>query len=176
MKPAIIIKHLFRAAIILFLQVLVLMKVDLSFGNFNFISIFLYPLFIMSLPINIPRGFLFFLAFAYGLLIDIFYNSPGVHASSLLFTALFRGVVLKFLEPFEGYTNTSRPSIVGLGFNWYILYAALMVFFHAFVYFSVDAFTLIYFFEIVMNSVFSAILSLIVIIIFDLLLVSTTKF
>ena len=176
MKPDLIFKHILRAALIFFLQVMVFMKVDLSFGSFNFISIFLYPLFILSLPVNTPRGLMFILAFGYGLLIDSFYNSPGVHASALLFTTLFRGFILRFLEPFEGYTSTSRPSVGGMGINWYVIYASFMVFFHSIVYFSLDAFTLVYLFEIIMNSIFSAIVSLIVIIIFDFLLVSSTKF
>jgi hypothetical protein len=164
-----IIKYGIRFLLILFLQVLVLQRIDFEVGDFAFIHLIVYPYFIFLLPINTPRVFVMLLAFVLGLSVDAFYNSPGVHASAIVFTAYIRNWILKFLEPFEGYNVESVPSIHSLGFAWYISFSCILLIFHLFLYFSIEAFSFVFFYDIFMNTIFSFFVSIFIIILIDLI-------
>jgi hypothetical protein len=111
------------------------------------------------MPLKTPKPLVLVLAFIYGLLIDHFYNSPGVHASALVFTAYIKGLILKFLEPFEGYSADDHPTIRKMGLTWYMSFVSILLFLHCFFYFSVESFSFVYIFDIIMNTIFSFIAS-----------------
>jgi hypothetical protein len=129
-----------------------------------------YPLFILLLPLKVARSLQIFLAFVMGLLIDIFYDTPGLHASALLVTAFLKKYVLKFLEPVDGYSTDASPTIRRYGFNWFLIYSSLLMFIHLLVFFSVEAFSFVYIFEILLKTIFSFIFSQILIILYVLIL------
>ena len=79
-----------RFLIIFILQVLVLKRVNISWEEFHYIFLFIYPLFILLLPIKISRSVQLLIAFIFGLGIDMFYDSPGLHTAALLFTSFIK--------------------------------------------------------------------------------------
>jgi hypothetical protein len=160
------IKLITRGLFIFLIQVLILKRISFSFGDFTYIHIFLYPLVILLYPFNWPRIPLLFLALFYGLAIDMFYDSPGVHASALVLTAYIRNVVLKVIAPYEGYQPESNPTINSMGFLWFLSYLGIMLFVHLLFYFCMESFSLVYIFEITMNTIFSLLASIIISIIY----------
>lgn len=156
-------KYLLRVLLILLVQVVLLKRIDLSFQNFNYIHIFIYPIFILLLPLQMSKFLYLIFAFALGLAVDIFYHSPGVHAFALVLMAFAQPSILKLIEPREGYTKESSPTMHKMGLVWLFLYTSILLFIHHLVYFSVEAFSLVYIFEIAMRTIFSFIVSLIVI-------------
>jgi hypothetical protein len=130
----------------------------------------LYPLFILLLPIKIARSAQLLLAFLLGIAVDMFYDSPGLHAGALVFMAYVRKYILKFLEPVDGYSIESTPTIRKYGFNWFLIYSSLLMFIHLIVFFSLEAFSFVYFFEIILKTIFSFIFSQIIIIVYVLIL------
>ena len=159
-----------RFFILLLIQVLVLKHINIGWSEFNYIHLFIYPLFILFIPIKIQRSVLLILAFFTGLIIDIFYDSPGLHASSLVFMTYIRKYLLKFLEPIEGYNIESTPSIRSFGFNWFLIYSSVLVFLNVFWYFSMEAFSFQYFPDIILKTIFSFIFSEIIIILYVVIL------
>lgn len=128
---------------------------------FNYGSFIIYPLFILLLPINTTRSLVIITAFLLGLSVDIFYDSPGVHASACVFTSYLRAFVLKILAPVEGYKHMDgSPSVFNVGFIWFATYSSILVFLHLLFYFSVDAFTFVYFIEILLKTVVSFLFSI----------------
>lgn len=165
-----IVMNIRRFIVLFLLQVFVFKQINISWDNFDYIFVMVYPLFILLLPLKVSRIVLLILAFFFGLAIDVFYDTPGLHSASLVFTAFMRKYILRFLEPIEGYSTDSTPTIRKFGFNWFLIYSSLLVFIHMLFFFSVEAFSFVYFFEILLKTIFSFIVSQIVIILYVLIL------
>lgn len=155
-----VIRNIIRFIGIFLLQVLILKRIDLSIGNFNYIHLMVYPLAVLMLPLNTPKAGALIIAFVYGLALDGFYNSPGVHAAALVFTTYMRTFILRIIEPFDGYTNKDSPTLMNMGLNWFLTYLVIMYALHMFFYFSVEAFSFVFISDILMNSIFTLIPSL----------------
>lgn len=165
-----VVQNIQRFIIILLLQVLVLKQVDISWENFNYIFIMIYPMFILLLPLKVARSVQILLAFLLGMSVDLFYDTPGLHTSALLFTAFIKKYILKFLEPVEGYSTDSTPTIRKYGFNWFLIYSSILMFVHLLFFFSVEAFSFVYLFDILLKTIFSFIFSQIIVVLYVLIL------
>lgn len=170
MSNSTIISNVWRFVLFFLLQVLVCKRIDLSIGEFDYIHLLIYPLPIFMMPMKLPKALVLLLAFIMGLSVDAFYNSPGVHASALVFSAYIKEFILNFLEPFEGYNKDDFPTIKKMGIGWYMSFISILLLLHTFVYFSIEAFTFIYFFDIFLNTIFSFIVSFLVIMLTQLIL------
>ena len=161
-----IVKNIIRFIGIILLQVLIFQRVD--FG-WEYVSLIIYPMFILLLPFQTSKVLLIILGFCLGISIDIFYNSLGVHASATVFLAYLRPYVLKMLEPANGYPASSAPTKYHMGLNWFMTYAGILLFAHLFFYFSVEVFTYVYFLEILLKSFVSFLISYFVILLHQFL-------
>ena len=117
-------------------QVLLLNNIYL----FGVATPFLYIYVILILDKGIDRTVLMLIAFALGLVIDIFCNTPGVNAAAAVLLAFVRPELLRMFAPREEFENF-EPGIHTLGiwpFMRYVLVALLLH--HAAVY-LLEAFT-----------------------------------
>jgi len=144
-----------RFIVLILAQVLILKRIAFHFGEFAFIHFIIYPLALILLPLNIPRPLVMAIGFVCGMTIDLFYDSPGIHASACVFTGFVRKYVLDLLEPYEGYSATLSPTPANTGVGWFLTYASILIGLHLLFYFSVEAFSFVFFFEIVLNTIFS---------------------
>ena len=158
-----------RLVLFVLIQGLVLQRIHLGGVGAQYFAIMLYPVFIMLLPMKMNRLAIVFAGFAIGILIDLFYNSLGVHASACVFTAFIRPYVLQFFEPRGGYSANVNPTPHSLGMNWFLQYAALLLILHLLFYFSVEVFTFVYLGQILLKTLSSFALSYIAIALFALL-------
>lgn len=166
---SLVIKNIIRFFLLAIAQVLIFKRVAFNWGDFAFIHFIIYPLFIILLPTKMPRPLVIFLGFLIGIFVDLFYDSPGIHASAGVFTAYARGLVLDLLEPYEGYNSDDSPTIETMGISWFMSYCSILLGLHLFYYFSVEAFSFVYIFEILMNTIFSFIASFIILMLFLLI-------
>lgn len=155
--------NLIRFIVIFLVQVMIFKQVTFSLGGLAFVHFIIYPLAILLMPIKTPKVILLISAFIMGLGLDMFYDSVGIHAASLVFTAYIRNIIIAFLEPFDGYNVTDVPTIKNFGIGWFVSYLSISLLIHSFVYFSIEAFSYFYFFEIFLNTIFSFIVSFMVI-------------
>ncbi len=162
-----ILRNIIRFIGLLLIQCLVLKGIDLSFGEFDYLHLIVFHLFIMLLPLNTPRWLIILSGFLLGLSVDIFYDSPGVHASAAVFTAYVRKPVLQFLEPQGGYNINEIPSLQYFDVSWIIIYSAILTFAQLIWYFSMEAFSFFFFFDIILNTIFSFIISFIIILMYQ---------
>jgi len=158
-----------RFIFLVLLQVLVFKRVTFSVEGFNYVSVIIYPIFILLLPHRTPHTLLVLLGFAMGLAVDVFYSSPGVHAAALVFTAFCRPFLLKIFEPRGGYNQNQSPTKSQIGINSFVFYAASLMALHMIVYFSIQAFSLVYIGEILLRTIFSFFPSLLFVIIYQYL-------
>lgn len=134
------------------IQGLVFQYIGVGWEDFPYLHIVVFPIFILLLPLRIPTSLLMLLGFAIGMTVDIFYNSLGVHSSAAVFTAFVRPLVLQMMEPRGGYNVNFSPTARRMGIVWFLRYAALLMFMHLFFYFSVEAFTFVYFVDILLKT------------------------
>ena len=106
---------------------------------FNRAFCFIYVGFILLLPIEIPLMNLLLLAFVSGLSIDIFYNSLGMHAASILLLAFLRPYWISMITPRGGYEEVFAPTIKEMSFGWFLTYALPLIGIHHFVLFFIEA-------------------------------------
>lgn len=157
--------NIIRIVLLFFGQIWIFKQATFSIGNISNVHFLIYPLAILLLPVKTTRAALLIIAFIFGLALDMFYDSPGIHAAALVFTAYIRNIVIALLEPFSGYNMDDVPTIKSMGLSWFISYISILMLLHFFVYFSIEAFSFVYFFEIFLNTVFSFICSFIVVMI-----------
>ena len=73
-----IIANVLRFIGLFLVQVLILKNIDI---NTSYVNLYIYPLLLIMLPIRINKLALLFIAFFLGLLVDLFYMTPGSIAS-----------------------------------------------------------------------------------------------
>ena len=108
------------------LQVLLFRNVAL----FDTAFCFVYVGFLLLLPLEISLTSLLLLGFGMGLAVDIFYDTAGIHAATMVMIAFIRPSIIQFIRPSGGYENVETPTISKLGFNWFATYAGIMLFLH----------------------------------------------
>lgn len=100
---------------------------------------FLYVAFILLLPIETNPIILMFTGFLLGFFIDIFYDSLGLHALSLVLVAYLRNYWLATITPQGGYDAGQGPTLAVNGLQWFMVYSIPLVFVHHAVLFFAEA-------------------------------------
>lgn len=163
MKPDSI-RHIIRGIIILMVQVLVLKR--MADGNswlWQHGDIFIYPVIILLLPFRLARQYVILIGFAVGIIIDLFYDTVGVHAFALTAVAYARGLLLSYLEPRGGYTMVMTPTQRSMGLNWLLIYTSISFVILCFLYFTVEIFTFVYIGQILLKTIITFLLSMLVV-------------
>ena len=125
-----LLKNIIRFIIFILLQVFVLNQIP---PLHQFITPYLYFLFILWLPFNISRAGLLILSFLFGLTLDYFTSTPGLHAAPCVLIAYLRPFLINLLISQEGAElNYAEPSIKSLGWTPYFLYVLVFTFIHHF--------------------------------------------
>ncbi len=155
MNPAALVNSGIRFVVLLLLQVFLLRQINWGWDGREYLYLFLYPLFVALLPLRMPRGVVLLLGFALGLSIDFFYETLGLHAAALTFTAYFRSLVLRILEPRDGYNIKDNPTGHDLGLRWVLRYLGLLFLGHCIFFFSVQAFSFVFLKDILLKTGFT---------------------
>jgi rod shape-determining protein MreD len=156
-----IIVNLLRFILLVFIQVFLLKNITL----YNLSTPYLYILFILLLPFEIPNFLLFALAFILGLTIDAFYDTPGLHAAACVLLAFVRLQFINITVQKDGFDNEPEPTVSVMGFRWFFTYAIVLTLFHHFFLFNLEVFRFseiqYTFTRVVLSSIFTVFLMLI---------------
>ncbi|MCP9766573.1 hypothetical protein EGI22_01550 [Lacihabitans sp. LS3-19] len=128
-------------ALYLFLQVFIVR--NLVFFDVAFC--FVYISIILFLPSNTPVSAVLLIAFITGLIVDMFYNTAGLHASAALLLAYLRIYIIKILFPTKGLETDLVISLDGMGMERFIRYIVILTFIHHFYLFFLEAGSLKFF-------------------------------
>ena len=168
------VKNGLRILLFVVLQIFVFKQINLGSADFDYIHILVYPVSILLLPFDFNKLAVLFIAFFTGLFIDMFYDTPGLHAAALVFMAFIRPFVLRGLAPDTGYKKATHPTAHSLGLLWYLQYSGILLFGFLFAYFSLSAFTWVYILDILANTIMSFIVSFAIIVLHQILVVPKT--
>jgi len=141
--------------ILILLQVLLFNNIQFS----GYINPYVYIMFILLLPFEIPAWLLLLLSFAMGGLIDFFSGSPGMHASATVLAAFVRPFVLRVISPRDGYEPNSDLSMITYGFRWFFTYTLLIVLVHHTALFYLEVFRFAEFFRTFLRVLLSSLFS-----------------
>jgi len=154
-------RYIVNFIILVLIQVFVLNNIQLG----GFVNPYIYVLFILILPFEIPSWFLLVVAFLLGMSIDLFSSTIGMHTSATVFMAFLRPYVLKLISPRDGYESETLPQLKYYGGAWFIRYSAILIFAHHLFLFYIEVFRLSNFFttfvRVILSSIFTIFLVLI---------------
>ena len=106
---------------------------------FNSAFCFIYIAFILFLPIETNTLLLMVLSFILGFMVDIFYDSLGIHAAALVLAGFLRNFWLSRITPQGGYDAGEGPTLAANGLQWFIIYSLPIIFIHHFALFFIEA-------------------------------------
>lgn len=147
--------HIIRFFILVFLQAFVFNNIEVN----NHIIPYVYILFLIVLPVDMPSWLVLLLGFVLGLSIDLLSGTLGFHTAASVLLAYVRKPILTFVSPREGYEGNAMPNVASYGFVWFVKYAAVLVFIHHFALFLFEIFHFSYlpviFFRTLLSGLFS---------------------
>jgi rod shape-determining protein MreD len=149
-------RNIIRFIILVLIQVLVLNNIQLS----GYVNPYFYVLFILLMPFETPGWAVTLFGFSIGMTIDLFANTPGIHAVATTFMGYLRLFVLRYMAPRDSYEPGTFPRVFYYGFNWFFRYALILTFAHHFVLFIVESFHFAAFGHILLRVFLSTIFSL----------------
>ena len=113
---------------LLYFVVLVLIQV-LILNNIHFLRIatpFLYLYFIVKMPVGSPRDLVVLFSFLIGLVIDVFSNTPGMHAAACTLTGFIREPLIRFYMG-KDLPDGIYPSYKTFGYGGFFRYVLSLV-------------------------------------------------
>lgn len=157
----IIIINILRFLALVFIQVFLLKNITL----YDLSTPYLYILFVLLLPFETPNVVLFILSFALGLLIDAFYDTPGLHTAACTLLAFTRVLFISITVQKDGFDNEPEPTLSIMGFRWFFTYALILTFFHHLFLFNLEVFRLTEFnytiSRVILSTIFTVFLMLV---------------
>jgi len=157
-------KNIVRFIVLVVVQVLILNNIQFL----GYVNPALYIYFILTLNVRTSRWAVLILAFALGLIVDIFSNTAGLHAFATVFVAFMRAPAINIFTSVDESTNP-EPSVSTFGWMAYIRYAGLLVLIHNALIFIIEAFSFVDFGIIFLKILLSSIVTLLLIIAIQML-------
>jgi len=153
--------NFFRLILLLLSQILIFSNINFS----SFINPYIFPLFILLLPFEIPRWLLILIGFSAGLLLDFFLGSAGMHAAACLLIAYLRPFLINVITP-KGTEFEISPNVYAQGITWFVVYLSITMFIYLTFYFLVEAATFLNFFLLLIKIFLSVFVSVTFMLIF----------
>lgn len=103
---------------------LVLMAQVMFFSNIHvhpLLDIYIYPIFILSLPFNTPKWASMLFSLIIGLSVDYFLGSMGMQGAAALLLGYLRPNIINIITP-KGADFEVNPNIYVQGFIWFLTY------------------------------------------------------
>jgi len=153
-----ILNKIFSFFLLVAIQVVILNKIQFNY----YINPYLYIVFIILLPLNIPGWILLISSFLLGFVIDAFSDTYGMHSAASVLIAFCRPWILKITYPKQDYDAAILPSLKYFGFRRFFSYSLIMVFIHHTTLFYIEVFNFYEifhtFYKIILSSVFTMLL------------------
>ena len=152
-------RNIIRLIVLVLVQIMVFNNIQIS----GYLIPNFYILFILLLPFETPRWLLLVSAFVLGISVDLFTQTPGMHAAATVFMAFIRPWVLEMSSPRDGYETGTFPRLYYYGFQWFLRYTVILVLAHHLVLFYIEVFRFTEFFSTLLRVLLSSLFSIILI-------------
>ena len=152
-------KYVIMFFVLVLVQVLILNNIQFS----GLVNPYIYILFILLLPFTIPGYFLLGFSFLLGISIDIFSNTPGIHAAATVLLGFIRPGLAQLISSRELIEKGTTPNMTQLGTASFIKYTIIAVLIHHFVLFFAETFSFGDILETILRWIISSIFSILII-------------
>jgi hypothetical protein len=159
-------KHIFLFIFLVLLELLFISRITLG----PYILPSMYIFFILQLPARINKSFLISLGFITGFIIDMLFNTGGVHAGASTLVAFLRIPLLPIFISVEDRENNVSPGIHTIPGAGFFLYTIILMLIHHLLVFIYEYFKLSAIPVILIKSILSALFSVLFVYIFSVLL------
>ena len=149
-------KNILRFIALVLVQVLVINYIKIG----GYVSPYIYPLFIMLLPVGYSNAGLLILAFVLGLTVDIFCGTLGLHAGATTLMAFCRPAIIRLVSGSQKIDPLKEPNLNTMGFDWWLRYSLVLTTIHALSLFLLESFSLKLIGQTLLRTVISLPLSL----------------
>jgi hypothetical protein len=150
-----------RFVLIYLLQVMVFKNMNVKVFDPYAAETLVFPLFLATLPTRTTPQLCILLGFLSGFLLDISYNTWGVHAASGAFAGYMRLFALRRIEPKGGFGSEIIPNIHSLGWRPFLIYYGLFLAVYLVFHYSMVMFTPYYLLDILVKSALSYLISMV---------------
>lgn len=130
-----IVSTVFLFLLYLTLQILLVRNLVL----FDYAFCFIYIACILLLPNETSFSWLLLIAFATGFVVDIFYNTPGMHAAATVLMAFCRPLVVRSQIDVPGLESRIEFSLNELGAGAFFRYVLILTLIHHTALFFIEA-------------------------------------
>ena len=141
-------KNLSRFIVLILLQVFVFNYVQW----FGFLNPFVYLLFLILLPLEIPKTVQYLIAFATGFIVDSFLRTYGIQAFACVLMVFLRPYIILILNGFKPLEAGVKPVPGIKDFNWILVYTLLLVFVHQITIATLEVFQWLHWWRIIWTS------------------------
>ena len=159
--------NIIRFVVLLAFQLLIVDNVRVG----NYVHPCIYILFVMMLPLDMPKINVLLCGFIMGFAIDLFTGTFGLNAAATTFIAFMRPWIIGLVTSGRNVENVSVPSIAEVGAVWFIRYSVVLILLHNVVLFFLETFsfkligeTLI---RILLSTLISEVLILLIVLLFN---------
>jgi len=152
-------KYVIMFVVLVLVQVLILNNIQIS----GLINPYIYVLFVLLLPFNIQGYFLLGLSFLIGITVDIFGNTPGIHAGATVLLGFIRPGLASLISSRELIEKGTTPNMTQLGFASFIKYTVISVLIHHLVLFFAETFSFGDILETLLRWILSSLFSILII-------------
>ncbi|MBY0476897.1 MAG: rod shape-determining protein MreD [Chitinophagaceae bacterium] len=169
-----LLRNIIRLILFILVQVFVLNKIP---PLHQYITPYIYYLFILWLPFSMGRSSLLIVSFITGLCLDFFTKSPGLHAAACVAIGYLRPFFINLLMPQQGAEfNYREPSATSLGFTQYVTYVSVLTVVHHTFLFTIQAFQFGNIFYLVLKTLGSTVISLLLVTVIEIIFIRKQKF
>ena len=148
----------------------IMLKSSLTFFGFPVFTPIIYPLILLVMPVNTPHWLLMILGFITGLTMDMFSNTPGMHAAAMVLICYFRPFILKlFFQQTANELRDTVPTLYKLGFTSFIIYIGFTILIHHAIFYILEIWSFKSSMLIFFKTIVSAIMSILLILLSQLL-------
>lgn len=152
------IREIGRLLLVLALQVLLFDH--LHIGNWGVVM--MYVLFLINLPVRIPRWAEMLIALTVGLIMDVWHSSLGIHIAACVALSFVRPLLLsKAVQDIERIKD--NISIQTIGRIEYTKCAVILTVLHHFIVFSLETWNIQFWWMILLQTLISSIMTLCII-------------
>ncbi len=164
------VENIVRWVSVMLIQIMILNHIMIR----GYLNPYLYILPIILLPGTMKGGWILWIGFLTGLIMDFAMNTYGVHAASTTAMAFLR---IQMIGTLSGKTSEEmhRPGMQSMGTRGFLIYAGVLTLFHHILLNVLDVFRVSEILLILYRSVFSSALTFLLILLFQLLTQSSKR-
>lgn len=115
------------------------------------------------MPFGVSTSLLMVVAFILGISVDLFCNTPGMHAGACVLMAYLRPLILKYISQHDDYKLGTLPTLYTYDASWYLKYLLMGVTIHHFALFAFEQIDTLFWWPTILRFLLSTVMSVAII-------------